>query len=556
MLQISGEYFAPRPIGDGGALICRHSLILPAASFALLVQVQADAAGVEQPFDITVTIEDHVDGRQYARHQRRITGQDAVELDSLIFRFDMPAMAPATLSVYVSDATTPIRLRHLKLVRSDAIDPRLADFSDTSARFSATSVKAIFVGTTNICNANCAHCPTNKSMTAHLERGIMSMDLFDKLLDGLEDVNVQDSMLFGVFGEPFADPHLELRIAKLRQRFPEMAVDIATNGALADEDRVARIVDKVRRISIHVEGATAAVYDKLMAPLKAGEVFPRVDRLIERFGAKITVTTPLHRANAHEVPWLKQRWGDHGADVAFLPLHTRASERTLAKRIGLAPTAGFWREDLVDIVVIDWDGTVLATCDDFLRRQPLGSLATASLPEILDGAPRRALFDNIMSYRWSELPSINDAVVDDHAIVRAYSALALDSRERRFHAHRLSCGPNARRVQAGIVVTPSPSAAALVYGPYVSLPPGRFLVRVHCHVDGVPQDANFTFEISRSHGRHRYAAVRRSTDEMTSTPIGIEFLHDAPGDMIELRIFAERFMSGTFYISRFDFTQI
>ncbi len=74
-----------------------------------------------------------------------------------------------------------------------------------------------------------------------------------------------------------------------------------------------------------------------------------MDDIVRLFGAKITVTTPLHQNNVHEVPALRKRWAHHGTEVAFSQLQTRATHLTSAKRIALGATGGFWKADLLDI---------------------------------------------------------------------------------------------------------------------------------------------------------------------------------------------------------------
>eukprot|EP01037_Dinobryon_pediforme_P036607 gene36607-43630_t len=120
------------------------------------------------------------------------------------------------------------------------------------------------------------------------------------MIDGLDAVEISDTILFGLFGEPFEDPLLEERIKYTKRRRPDLSIDIATNGLLATPTKVSRIINDVRRISIHVEAVSQELYNKLMAPLKAREVFPHIDELIKRFGGQISVTTPLHQSNVHE----------------------------------------------------------------------------------------------------------------------------------------------------------------------------------------------------------------------------------------------------------------
>ncbi len=93
-------------------------------------------------------------------------------------------------------------------------------------------------------------------MTAHMERGVMSMSLFEKLVTELDGIAIDDALLFGVFGEPFDDPLLEERIRFIKAHRPDLAIDIASNGALLTPERVAAVEPYVRRIAVHIEAVT------------------------------------------------------------------------------------------------------------------------------------------------------------------------------------------------------------------------------------------------------------------------------------------------------------
>jgi hypothetical protein len=365
------------------------------------------------------------------------------------------------------------------------------------------------------------------------------MEIYEKLICGLANIEIGDTLLFGVFGEPFADPLLEERIALTKRLRPDLQIDIASNGELASPERVAGVIDHVRRISIHIEASSPDLYDKLMVPLKAAKVFPNIDVLIRRFGAKITITTPLHQANLHDVPRLKQRWIHHGINVDFLSLQTRTTEKTLAKRVNLGATGGFWSADLIDILVVDWDGMVLATCDDFLRRQPLGDLRQDSVKKIMEGAPRRSLFDALRGHRWHQLPSLKDAIVDDSDITRAFSAVTPIRARWTIYGLQLLGGPGSRKVADGIMLgMPNSLDEALVFGPYLDLPVGRYHARFRGTSVRPADDLGLVFEVAADMGARRHAAVERYGQELASLDVTMEFTHRDPASLLEFRIFA------------------
>ena len=528
----------------------------------MLVQVQLD--GLAQADDvIEVRLVDTVSRREIISRRLVLLNCDASALDDIVLVCDPPGSAFVDVVCSTSIPGSRIRLRHLKIIRSAAEHPARTDFADRTAVLPVDRVKAVFIGGTNVCNANCPHCPTNKTMTRHLAQGVMAMPLFENFLSALDAVEITDCLLFGVFGEPFADPHLEDRIRLIHAWRPGLPIDIASNAELATPDRVATIARFVRRISLHVEAVTPETYNKLMVPLKADDVFPRIAELMRVAPGKIAVTTPLHRGNLHEVPAMRQYWARHGIEVDFSQLQTRATDRTMAQRVALAPTGGFWKPDLLDILVVDWDGAVLATCDDFLRRQVLGNLNDSSLADILRGPARRAVFDALCNYDWQALPSVRDAIVDDQAMVAAFAGIPLPRMDRwEVAASRLRCTDDAERVPPGLLLghrAPEPTDAPVAYGPYLNLPDGRYLARFvgALSVGTAAPQTRIAFEVAAGFGAHGYASVERRGAELAEVDLSVEFRHVAAHGAVECRIFVLRAdPASPFHLAGVTFTRI
>lgn len=543
IFQSHGEYDFPEPIPrkpDCG-LAFRRTLSLPAGRHGWLVQWQVDQGFVSKIADVSVEIADlETDG--LLAHVALSAAAEPITLQALDgLTLVTKSAKPCNVVVRgtVSGALGHVRLRHLKVIELGSSLLERQHFEDLEVVFQTRWLKSIFIGTTNVCNANCPHCPTNKKMTAHLDRGCMSMDLFERIIRQLDGVTIGDSILFGVFGEPFADPLLEQRIGLIRQFRPDLPIDIVTNAGLADAQRVATIAEHIRVLAIHIEATTPDLYNKLMWPLKAAQVFPTVDEILAIAGNRVTITTPLHRANCHEASAIRHRWGRRGNSVLFNPLQTRATDRTSAKQNALAPTAGFWRADLVDLLVIDWDGTVLLTCDDFLRRQPLGNLRTQSLKEILDGEPRRQAFDDLRSYRWTRLPSIYDSIVDDVRAVDSYGDAGVQAaRHLELSALSFQTSVNGTRGDSVIKVHHDVDVGTpAVFGPYVSLPIGRYVVRFRgtaCSTEKL----ELNFEVVSGFGQRSLGLLNRKGAQLVSLDLAIEFSHDYPDETLEFRIVA------------------
>ena len=103
----------------------------------------------------------------------------------------------------------------------------------------------------------------------------MSLELFTKIVTELAEGGFPGWFLFGLFGEPLEDPSLEQRLRLIKQLLPQARISIATNCGVYDPGKHAFIVELADDIGVHVEAISPEIYDRLMAPLKAGARLPK-----------------------------------------------------------------------------------------------------------------------------------------------------------------------------------------------------------------------------------------------------------------------------------------
>lgn len=536
------DFIEPDPYRLTNGVAFRRSFTLSAGRFAWLVQWQVELLAFEKLEAIKLVIVDIATG--FTLSEVEINGKETpftqAVLENIVIITENTERRNVEISGSVFGALGQVRLRHIKVVEIAECEPSRDIFFDETAKFETKRIKSVFIGATNICNANCPHCPTNKKMTGHLARGYMDMEIFERFIRQLDGIAIDDGLLFGLFGEPFSDPFLEERVKLIKRLRPDIEIDIATNAGAADSERVASIVEHLRHISIHIEAATPIDYNKLMVPLKAEDVFPIVDEIIHVAPLHVSITTPLHRGNCHEASAIRHRWGRHGIDIRFSALQTRVTDFTMAKRSTLAPTPGFWKVDLIDILVIDWDGTVLATCDDFLRRQPIGDLKSQSLADVLNGSARRQAFEALRTYRWKDLPSIYDAIVDDKRAVESFSNAGIsDPPLFELTPDRFQHAEGANRELGIIKISHTGDAQKIsVFGPYINLPAGRYIARFKGTAKPNSRMA-ILFEAVSNFGARQLGTVQREGVELENLDVALEFLHERPEESLEFRILSK-----------------
>lgn len=268
------------------------------------------------------------------------------------------------------------RIQHVLKARRAGVDP----------------LNFVVIGTTGTCNASCVHCPTGKASTANSPRGTMPMEIFKTIIDGIveEGIEVQDQISFGLFGDSLVDPLVVERARYLRDRLPEVRLSVVTNGAAFNAAKHRALGDYASVIALHCESLVPKTYDYLMAPLRAKNVHPKYERILETYPGKVHVSVPVSRANLYELESVRDWFMARGAaDVVFDPMSSRCAEdMTVFDTLSLAPMEIRCSASAMADLVVDCDGVVLNCCQDFSRLEPIGDLARETLRETLASVAR------------------------------------------------------------------------------------------------------------------------------------------------------------------------
>lgn len=259
-------------------------------------------------------------------------------------------------------------------------------------------LRFVAIGTTGVCNASCIHCPTGKLITAHVPRTTMDMAMFRGIIDEIVVEGWEVHCInFGLFGDGLVDPLVVDRVRYVRDNIPEVMLDVNTNGAAFNSKRHSPLVRDISLLTLHCESIRSTTYDRLMAPLRAANVFAKFQEILDTFAGKVRVSVPVNRLNLSEIEETRDWFIRNGArEVVFDPLASRCTDdQTLFRDLALAPSPIRCAPDIMDDLIVDCDGTVLACCQDFQRRVPIGDLS-AGLRAALDD-PRRSAFHQMLA---------------------------------------------------------------------------------------------------------------------------------------------------------------
>lgn len=106
--------------------------------------------------------------------------------------------------------------------------------------------KYIQIQTVAGCNLSCLFCPANK--TDELYGGIgkfhhpkMEMQIFDKIMDDLNDITFTGIIMLFLMSEPLLDDRIVELVSKAKSRNPQAQLQIDTNGFLLNKELIGRL---------------------------------------------------------------------------------------------------------------------------------------------------------------------------------------------------------------------------------------------------------------------------------------------------------------------------
>jgi radical SAM protein with 4Fe4S-binding SPASM domain len=263
------------------------------------------------------------------------------------------------------------------------------------------------IETTNICNASCVFCsyPYMKR-----KKGVMSMQMFQKVVEDYVQMGGGPVSLTPIDGEPFMDPHLIERVRILKKYTETQQIVVTTNGIALDkysDQEIRCLLGDLYLIKISIGGLDEETYKSMFSVDCFSQVMNGVDRLIK---IREEVSNPAYISLAFRTndPNFETRfktkldeYREKTIDISHMHIFTNncgALKNDNQERVVVGRTSDKKRLTCVYpcmSMVVCWDGVVTACCedaeDDDLR---IGHVENESLAEIWAGEKRRVILDS------------------------------------------------------------------------------------------------------------------------------------------------------------------
>jgi MoaA/NifB/PqqE/SkfB family radical SAM enzyme len=240
------------------------------------------------------------------------------------------------------------------------------------------------IESTNICNAKCVFCPRDDM---HRRQGIMSLDLFRKIVDECVELGITHVRMHN-YGEAFIDRRLVEKVRYAKDKGIQ-EVGVISNGSLINEVAARGMIDAgLDAINISVDAAGKEVFESTRVGLKYDKVIANIERLVRLRGEsgkrrpKLILSFVRQNNSADEQAFI-EHWRTIADKVHVTDLHNWGGTLNTESDVNY-PCYRPW----LTFTVL-WDGRVSLCCADFDARTVLGDLNTSSIRDIWNAEPYR-----------------------------------------------------------------------------------------------------------------------------------------------------------------------
>lgn len=251
--------------------------------------------------------------------------------------------------------------------------------------------------THSYCNSRCLYCPYELVEKENFEKGYMEEDLFEKIIEECSNYNIE-RMIPYLNNEPFIDKNYINRIRLIREKMPNVFIEIATNAELLTEEIAEALFDlTVDEVRMSIHGLNKETYNTMMKGLEYDKVYSNVEKLLEvreKKGGKTNLAAVCLKANIISRPELekiREHWESKDIEFMIFDVMDRAGNvekdplgqfdnRKLKEKV-----KGCKFNRPLERIHILFNGDVISCDHDWRRENILGNIKASSIYEVWNG---------------------------------------------------------------------------------------------------------------------------------------------------------------------------
>jgi radical SAM protein with 4Fe4S-binding SPASM domain len=255
----------------------------------------------------------------------------------------------------------------------------------------------VYIDVTNKCNFTCSFCPTGIGLQKEISKnsGLMSMDLFEKIVHDFEDLvrkTNQKIKKIGLFmmGEPLLNKKISKMIRLVKDAKIAESIVISTNGSLLSEKVCKEIsASGIDYVSISMYGTSDSEYQELNKRFTFNDVLNNAKNLKRERGLSkqdFKIVLKFFENN-NKITDIKDKLLESCDEIAFEePFNWNQvySDAASTIPISFGKTVKYCASPWF-VMAIGHDGTVLTCSADWMWETKVGDLSQKSVEEVWNG---------------------------------------------------------------------------------------------------------------------------------------------------------------------------
>lgn len=245
-------------------------------------------------------------------------------------------------------------------------------------------MKIISIENTTLCAANCIMC-VRKKYRGPLTH--MKQELFEKSVREAVQCGVEMMTLTG-FGEPLMDPEIEIKLAYIKNNFPNVKVALTTTGYGLQGHMLDVICTYLDEINFSMYGVNKDIYECVHGgSVKYEENKKNIDDLLEREKRPYVIVSYIDMSITHKyIEEWKSYYKEKADQINIWKLHRWPHSDNQDTSFKQCAPCRCLRLDTLNGLYIKVNGEVSPCCFDYNTELSLGNIKESTLQEIINGS--------------------------------------------------------------------------------------------------------------------------------------------------------------------------
>lgn len=264
------------------------------------------------------------------------------------------------------------------------------------------------------CNLGCVHCPTG---TIEMKRGIMSLDIFSKILIEIKEnrENIKVIVLYHG-GEPFLNKNFFKMVEQIKEINNNFYIKTVSNGTVLNETIINQLVSSdIDLIEFSLDGYSSEDSEKIRKKSSTNKIIENIKKILEKkkelkskLKIQICNTQFIFDKKNSALPktpdWITEIFKNK--DVTYKnffamqwpSMHDK--ELTDFDKILFSENDKDYCDHVVNTITIRSDGSVVPCCYDLTTELNMGNIMNNSLENIWNDSDYDKLRNSIKSKKY------------------------------------------------------------------------------------------------------------------------------------------------------------